>query len=145
MQTLKVLVVALGLLAGAAMGFYGGFSVVEPAVGIATLCAAGAGWWEARRERRRGLEEVRVTLHLGGEEGEIVLPLFLLRRDVSRAELLGRIGMLPMRQPGQRFTLSRIGSPEVIRGINSVARGEADTLRIPATREEVEQFDLPRF
>ncbi len=116
--------------------------------GIADICGAIGGlaavalWVAARRTRQLAQELVKIVLRIEGEGREIALPLEIVRRDLSRAELLGRIGMLPMRKPGARFTLRALGSPAVMREINRVSRGETNVLAIPASTEEVEQFDL---
>ena len=92
--------------------------------------------------QRRQAENVVVALRLEGEEGTIDLPLEMLRRDVSRAELLGRIGMLPMRQKGARFAIRSLSTPAFMRAVNEVVEGRISTLVIPATSGEIEQFDI---
>lgn len=104
--------------------------------------AAIALWFGQRRAKKLSEATVKVVLRIEGEGREIVLPLEIIRRDVSRAELLGRIGMIPMRKAGARFALRNIGTPAVMREINRVSRGETNVLAIPASAEEVEQFDL---
>jgi len=85
----------------------------------------------------------RVEVCLQGEDGQsVVLPLEMTRRDVSRAEILGRIGMLPMRQKGARFSLRALSTKEFLVGINMVVGGKTSMLIIPANKEEVEQFDF---
>ena len=92
--------------------------------------------------QRRQAENVVVALRLEGEEGTIDLPLEMLRRDVSRAELLGRIGMLPMRQKGARVAIRSLSTPAFMRAVNEVVEGRISTLVIPATSGEIEQFDI---
>ena len=92
--------------------------------------------------QRRQAENVVVALRLEGEEGTIDLPLEMLRRDVSRAELWGRIGMLPMRQKGARFAIRSLSTPAFMRAVNEVVEGRISTLVIPATSGEIEQFDI---
>lgn len=104
--------------------------------------AAIALWLGQRRAKKLAEVTVKVCLRIEAEGREIVLPLEIIRRDVSRAELLGRIGSIPMRKPGTRFALRNIGTPAVMREINRVSRGETNLLAIPASIEEVEQFDL---
>lgn len=104
--------------------------------------AAIALWVANRRSARLSQETVNVKLKIQGEGREIALPLEIIRRDLSRAELLGRIGMLPMKKAGVRFALRELGTPAVMRALNAVVKGETNELVIPATAEEVEQFDL---
>jgi len=92
--------------------------------------------------QKRQMEHIKVVLHIKGESKEIVLPLEMMRRDVSRAELLGRIGMLPMQQKGARFSLQSMASPEFMREINALVEGAKSTLVIPASKDEIDQFVL---
>ncbi len=103
---------------------------------------AAAGVIKMLAAQKRQEESVVVALRLEGGEGTISLPLEMLRRDVSRAELLGRIGMLPMRQKGVRFSIRALATPAFMRAVNEVVEGRTSTLVIPATSGEIEQFDL---
>lgn len=99
-------------------------------------------WFNQRRTERTAGSIVSVLLTIEGEGKEFPLPLEIVRRDVSRAELLGRIGMLPMRQKGARFSLRALSSPAFMRAMNEVVAGRSATLRVPCTREELEQFEI---
>ncbi len=90
--------------------------------------------------QKRGSENVRVALVSGSVT--LDLPLEIKRRDCSRGEVLGRIGMLPMRQKGSRFSIRSLSEGSFLKSINSVVEGKTSTLKIIATKEEVEQFDL---
>lgn len=96
------------------------------------------------RDKRRMGQEVGVLLRLETAEGQtaIRLPLALKRRDVSRAELLGRLGMLPMKQKGARFALRHLSSPTFMAAVNEVVEGRRSTLIVPCSQEEIDQFDL---
>ncbi len=120
-------------LLGKVADFAGAVGGIISAVGVLKLLA------------RQGQEkqDVRVLLTIQGEGRSVELPLVLKRRDVSRAELLGRIGMLPMRQKGARFSLRALSTAAFMAAVNEVVDGKSTTLVIPASREEVEQFDLP--
>ena len=99
-------------------------------------------WANIRLTERRQAEEVVVKLRLESGERENALPLAIVRRDLSRAELLGRIGMLPMRQKGARFSLRTLGSPDFMGDLNQVIGGRTSTLVIPCSEEEFDQFDF---
>lgn len=99
-------------------------------------------WFNQRRMERAAQESVSVLLTLEGEGKEIPLPLEIIRRDVSRAEILGRIGMLPMRSKGARFSIRALSTPAFMRALNNVVAGRTATLRVPCTQEELEQFEL---
>jgi len=89
--------------------------------------------------QRRALEHVEVQLRLEGEGRTVALPLEMLRKDISRAELLGRLGMA-LKNQGQRFSLKALSTPAFMRAVNEVVEGRTSTLVIPCTKEELDQF-----
>jgi len=72
----------------------------------------------------------------------------LRRADLTRAELLGRLGMVPVKkdQKGEeqkRFTISYFNSKEFFERLNALILGNgSDVLIIPCSKEEFEQFDI---
>lgn len=110
----------------------GAIGGIVAAIGVLKVLAA----------QRRQAERVEVALRLVGEDQSVTLPLEMLRKDVSRAELLGRLGMLPMRQKGQRFSIQSLSTPAFMRAVNEVVEGNSSILVIHASREEFDQFDL---
>ncbi len=97
------------------------------------------------RDRRRLAQDVEVVLTLRAEDGsgrEIALPMHLKRRDVSRPEILGRLGMVPTKARGARFALRHLSSPEFMDAINRVAEGKGSRVEILCSQEELDQFDL---
>jgi len=89
--------------------------------------------------QKRALEHVEVALRLEGEDSAIPLPLEMLRKDISRAELLGRLGMA-LKNQGQRFSLRAMSTSAFMRSLNEVVEGKTSTLVIPCTKEELDQF-----
>ena len=98
--------------------------------------------WLKLRALDRLDEPVAVFLSLTSGEQKIELPLQMRRRDLTRAEFLGRMGMIPMKEKGKRFALRYLFTPEFISGINEVADGKTSVLEIPCSKEEIDQFDL---
>lgn len=98
-------------------------------------------WVRLKRAEALGNEEVRVVLTLEGADESRTLPLNILRKDLSRAEILGRLGMIPMKERGKRFSLRGIATPAFMQAINEVSVGKSDTLTIPVSEEEMGQFD----
>jgi hypothetical protein len=70
------------------------------------------------------------------------LPLELLRGEFSRAEVLARIGMLPMTNKGDRFALEYTGNSDFFKQINKIMAYECNELEITCSREEIEQFKI---
>lgn len=122
--------------------------LVADAIGIAGAVFALFAWRQTRQIRKiqeqelaRQNRRVRVILQHGGEK--IELPMQLRRAELSRAEILGRIGMLPMKKKGARFSLVYTSRPEFLEQINQVLDGTADsTITIACTEDEFRQFDL---
>jgi hypothetical protein len=99
---------------------------------------------EQQQERQRQNEKVDVKLNHGGEELE--LPIELRRADVTRAEVLGRIGMIPMKEQGRRFSLKYLSNPDFLKQIDQIAEGKGENvLTISCNKEEFNQFDLPTY
>ncbi len=140
MELLLWLVAELNALWGDGLGAVTGAVGALGAVGA--FAASAANWLHARRLERRAAEPVKVRLVLEGEGRSIDLPLEMRRRDLSRAELLGRLGMLPMRELGRRFSLRHLAKPAFMRDLARVLDGESAVLTIPASIEELDQFDI---
>ncbi len=105
-------------------------------------------WLQARRVRQELAKEQqrqnrKVTVILQNGADRLELPIELRRGELTRAEVLGRIGMIPMKVKGARFSLAYLNTPEFLRQINQVAEGTSDAvLTIPCKLDEFEQFDL---
>jgi hypothetical protein len=127
-------------------------SPIADAIGVITAVFALWGWANTvvlRRQiadaERRRLSAIRVVLK--SPTRDVELPLAMVRADLSRAELLGRIGMIPLapafaQAQGGRFRLRALGRPEFLVTLAAVQRGERDELVISADEAEIDQFDL---
>jgi hypothetical protein len=92
-------------------------------------------------EQKRQDQKIKVILNYGGSEME--LPVALRRAEFSRAEILGRIGMMPMKEVGKRFSLGYLNSSKFLDQVNQILTGEQDaSLTIPCTESEFIQFAL---
>lgn len=58
------------------------------------------------REKERMNCQIKVILKVDEPLRQIVLPVHLRRYELTRAELLGRIGMIPRKNKGNFFALS---------------------------------------
>lgn len=96
---------------------------------------------ELKRERNRINKKVTLILNHGDQKVE--LPVELRRAELSRAEILGRLGMIPMKEKGKRFSLRYLNTPEFLRQLNQVIDNEGDAiLSISCSKEEIKQFDI---
>ncbi len=112
-----------------ASNFAGAIGGIIAAIGVLRVLAT----------QKRALEHVEISLQLEGEDSAIALPLEMLRKDISRAELLGRLGMA-LKNQGQRFSLKALSTPAFMQSVNEVVEGKTSKLVIPCTKEEIEQF-----
>lgn len=121
---------------------------VASILGIITAVFSFMSWMQARqirkeqeREKSRLNRRVAVKLQYGAKD--IELPVELRRAEFTRAELLGRLGMIPMEDKSKRFSLGYLNKPEFFRQLNQVLTTDGDALlTIPCDKEEFEQFDV---
>jgi len=67
--------------------------------------------------------------------------LSLLRKDCTRGEILGILGMM-QRKTNKRFLFDSHELPLLLKEVQKVQKGEKNSFEIEMTREEFEQFDL---
>ncbi|MEA5568609.1 hypothetical protein [Anabaena sp. UHCC 0399] len=97
------------------------------------------------QEKKRQEQKISVILQSGARQ-RLELPVELRRAELTRAEILGRIGMIPMKVNGQRFSLDYLNTPDFLRQINRILASDGDaTLMIPCNDSEYAQFDLDRI
>jgi len=96
---------------------------------------------ELQTEKARQSKKITVALHNG--DTKIDLPIELTRAELTRAEVLGRIGMIPMQESGKRFQLKYTNTSEFLKQIGNIMRNpEEDILTIPCNKDEIKQFNL---
>ncbi len=116
-------------------------------LGIAAPIAA----WQAYRARQelkqeKARQNAKVTVVLKSESGlQYVLPVPVRRADLTRGEIMGRLGMIPMKPVGDnkhpKFKLAFTNTPVFLEQIAQVIEGDDHaTLTFTCTDEEFEQF-----
>jgi hypothetical protein len=94
---------------------------------------------QLNQAQKRQQQKISVILQNGGNSLE--LPVELYRSEFTRAEILGRVGMIPCK--GQRFKLDYFSKKEFLDQINRIASSDGNaTLIIPCDNDEFSQFDL---
>lgn len=132
--------------------------VIADVIAIVTAIAAIIGAWQStklrqqqKREQQRLEDRIKIILTCGGQQS-LELPWSIRRRNLTRAEVLGLIGMLPIKpktgeegkQP--RFKLEYLGTKAFMDQLDEVATGErGGALLISCTPEDIAQFDLTRI
>lgn len=123
-------------------------SFIADVIGI--LAALFAGWQayriRAERNQEKKRQDKKVGVILKGSTHHIRLPFDLRRGETTRAEILGRIGMIPMKQKGRRFEIQNTNTEEFLLHMYHIIDGYDDAeFIITCTPEEFDQFDLTNF
>lgn len=96
--------------------------------------AAGAVYAVYRHFDTKRAAPVAVRLVNGDDT---VVSFTIPRSQFSRAELMGRMGML---SKGGRFSIAEFSSPEILPVIDAVTAGKTNTFTLRLTDAEKEQF-----
>jgi hypothetical protein len=95
------------------------------------------------KNRDKIQQEIKVVLWDSKMNKKVPLPIEMRRGDFTRGEILGRIGMLPMKKPGTRFSIKFMGQQDFLSRINQVlADDRCSELLIPCDTQEIDQFHL---
>lgn len=99
------------------------------------------------QEQERLDKKIKVILQYGEKSFE--LPVELRRAELTRSEILGRLGMIPIKagkelKPQQpRFSLRYTNKPEFWRQIDNITASDGEhIITIPCSEEEFNQFDI---
>jgi hypothetical protein len=96
---------------------------------------------QLEQAKKHQQQKISVVLQNGGKTLE--LPVELYRSEFTRAEILGRVGMIPCKVKGQRFSLEYFSKKEFLNQINQIASNDGDAaFTIPCNDSEFSQFDL---
>ncbi|WP_017327461.1 hypothetical protein [Synechococcus sp. PCC 7336] len=99
--------------------------------------------FEQEKEHQKKLQHQKVKVMLCYGDNKFELPLELRRSELTRAEVLGRIGMIPLKGEEKKFSIRFFNTPIFLQQIHEIQEGDRDsTLMIPCNQEEFEQFDL---
>ncbi len=102
---------------------------------------------ELRQEKKRLSGGIKIRLKSGDHSYQ--LPVDLTREELSRAEVLGRLGMIQindkkkliLKQP--RFAIDYVNSESFLTQLVKIKNDNGDAvLEIPCSMEEFEQFDI---
>ena len=66
--------------------------------------------------------------------------LSLLRKDCTRSELLGVLGMI-QKETTQRYSIAYMKNRELLQSLHRIQKGEEDRLVIVLSSDELKQFD----
>jgi len=130
------------------------FSYIADFIGIFSFFAAVAAWINTRKiqknqklELERLNQKIKVRLINPDTKNYIDLNGEMRREEISRAEILGWIGMLPKIQglERSRFQLEFSNKDEFFTRMNAVRTGSGDmTFEIDCTEYELDQFAVEK-
>jgi len=101
-------------------------------------------WRNLRKDKN--FNEQRISIRLKFTQMVITLPFAIERKNLARSELLGLLGMLPMKRDGARYSLAFTNTREFF-DLLKAAQDEKDvhSIEIQCTDKELEQFDVPKM
>jgi hypothetical protein len=106
---------------------------------VSFAVALGVLAFEGYREFIKSEDEVPIYFRVKGELTSTGLSL--LRKDCTRGEILGVLGMM-QRSTTKRFSFDTRELPLLLQEVQTVQKGDKDIFEIEMTPEEFEQFDL---
>ena len=121
-------------------------------IGVFGAVFALGAWFQSRKllkdkekEDERLSKEITIVLRHGEQFHD--LSVKLKRAEFSRAEILGRIGMIPLKKEviektkSKRFSIAYTNSDDFLNNLNKILAGDAtDRLTISCDKEEYNQF-----
>ena len=104
---------------------------------------------ELRKEKKRLNGKINIVLKQQNDGKTYQLPVGMTRDELSRAEILGRLGMIPiddkkkitLQQP--RYAIDHVNTEEFLTMIDKIRNGDGDSiLEIECSEKEFAQFDF---
>lgn len=125
-----------------------GLGLIADIIGI--TAAVFAGWQALRLRQERTREKARldgkIKVSLRSRTRKIDLPVELRRREATRAEIQGRLGIIPTVIEGKRYSLPYLNTREFLTSVNDIVEGTGDQeLVIRCEEDEIDQFNLEKF
>ena len=129
-------------------------SIAADVIGVAGAVFALIGWLttmqlkkQLAEEENRKNKKIKIMLKYGKKT--FTLPATIRRAELTRAEVLGRLGMIPRRQTKpktekqERFGIEYLNNEKFFEQMDELLKGKQNaTLHIDCTKEEFNQFDF---
>ncbi len=139
--TLYVFILLLGIMAFYAQKYHyiehiwDCWSVIDTASAVALATLAIIAYYEYIK----GKDVIKLYFLVGDKK--IDTNLSLLRKDFSRSELLGILGMI-QKNPKERFKISYFKNPEILNKIQMIQKGQGKEFIIKLEEDELSFFDI---
>jgi hypothetical protein len=116
---------------------------------IATTIFALGGWLQSIQvrkiledEKKNQNQKINIVIKTSDDKHSYPLKIQPRRAELTRAEVLGLLGMIPLMQPTERFHLKYISTPDFFKQLDLVKNDPKETvLNIMVSEEEFNQFD----
>jgi hypothetical protein len=136
-----VVLFVVGLIIWYALGENSALWGIWGAIDIAFAVALGVLAFFAYRDMVHDDDEVQLCFNVNGRE--VDTGLCLLRKDCTRGEVIGVLGMM-QRITENRFKYDAAHLHDLLDEVNRVQRGESDKLLVIISDKEFEQFELSK-
>ncbi len=111
------------------------WGVVDTSSAVALAILAGVAYYEYVK----GDNEIKIYFKIGKKE--IDTKLSILRKEFSRSEILGLLGMI-QKDPQHRFKLAYFQDTSVLKDIQEIQKGNGKKLMIKLQKNEFDYFDI---
>jgi hypothetical protein len=108
------------------------------AVDISFAVALGVLAFIAYRDMVRDEDEMSIIFELPNGDTKDT-SLTLLRKNCTRSEILGILGMI-QKDPAKRFTIASLQTPDFLKMLNNLQKGTENKILIRLQEDEIEQF-----
>ncbi len=116
---------------------------ISSVIGIGGAIFSWLIWLKLRRRER--FNEQRITIFLKFEGRIVTLPYAIERKNLTRSELLGLLGLLPMKVKEKRYSLNFLNTREFFQCLKAAQdKKDVHLIEIKCADEELEQFDLEK-
>lgn len=115
-------------------------------IGLITGLVTVAIWMHLLRKESRDNKLISISLAVPELEFKAILPGKIRRKNLTRAELQGMLGMLPMKTTGQRYQLDALNDGAFFDDLeNAQIDRDIKEIEIVCKPQELEQFDAQRL
>lgn len=115
-------------------------------VGIFTGMISLMIWFYLLRKEKRDNDLIAITLHVPESHLTATLPGKIRRKNLTRAELQGLLGMLPMQEAGKRYQLPALNDPAFFDGLmKAQVDRDIHEVVISCDQEDLQQFNQTRL
>lgn len=111
------------------------WGVVDTSSAVALALLAVAAYWEYIKG------EDKIKIYFLVDNKKIDTKLSLLRKDFSRSELMGVLGMIQKDQD-KRFKISYFQNPAILEEIQKIQKGNGEEFSIKLSKDEFDKFKL---